>query len=294
MKRLLFMLLIPIALIFSTIVWPVEVNGQGAPLVLDSFVDGSGNPLVMLGGLRGSDDFIPHAAVLSKQYRTIRLQRLNSSRARLKEPLPPDYSIATEMAGVLRTLDKLGVTGPVDLVGFSLGALIALELALDHPNRVRTLTLAEPPAFWVVSPEELRDTPDMRGMYDMVLTLGPKVEPTDDQLIRFRCLLGQCGLRPPEPPGPEWQEWVSRRSAMRGLSAVGRLSGDINRLGKFRKPVLIVTGTATASFHRRINDILAAHLPFAKRLELPGQHAAILTAQDEFLKSFRTFLEQHR
>jgi len=81
---------------------------------------------------------------------------------------------------------------------------------------------------------------------------------------------------------------------MRGLSAVGRLSGDINRLGKFRKPVLIVTGTATASFHRRINDILAAHLPFAKRLELPGQHAAILTAQDEFLKSLRTFLEQHR
>src|SRR5262249_58267077 len=100
--------------------------------------------------------------------------------------LPPDYSIGTEVAAVDETLKRLGVRVPVDFVGHSLGALIALQFALEHPAKVRTLTLAEPPAFWIVPKKELRDTPDMRAMYELLITLGPKVEPTDDQWIRFR------------------------------------------------------------------------------------------------------------
>src|SRR6516164_10275697 len=55
--------------------------------------------------------------------------------------------------------------------------------------------------------------------YEMLLTLRPDVEPTDDQWIRFRCLLGECGLEKPEPGSARWQEWVARREALRGLSA---------------------------------------------------------------------------
>lgn len=264
-------------------------------LVLESFELGSGPTLVMLGGgTRGADEFIPHAALLSRTYRTIRLQTLNISRSRGKQPLPEDYSLGVEAAAVDETLKRLGVSVPVDLVGHSLGALIALEFALEHPERVRTLTLAEPPAFWVVPKKELASTPDMRAMYEMLLTLGPKVEPTDDQWIRFRCLLGECGLQKPESDDARWQEWVARRDALRGLSAIAQLKGNVNRLKKFRKPVLIVTGKNTVSFHRRINDILVTQCPVVERLELPGTHAAVVTAQDEFLKRLQSFLERHR
>ena len=143
----------------------------------------------------------------------------------------------------------------------------------------------------------------MRAMYEMLLTLGPEVEPTDDQWIRFRCLLGECGLEKPEPGGARWQEWVARRPALRGLSAsayiraAGRIAqsqGDINQLKSFRKPVLIVTRKNTVSFHRRIDDILAAQCSLVERLELPGNHSAVVTAQEQFLNALRSFLERHR
>ena len=159
---------------------------------------------------------------------------------------------------------------------------------------MRTLTLAEPPAFWVVPRNELQGTPDMKAMYELLLTLGPQVEPTDDQWIRFRCLLGECDLKRPEAGSALWQEWVARRAALRGLSAIAQLQGDINQLKSFRKPVLIVTGKNTVSFHRRIDEILAAQCPVAERLELPGNHAAVLSAQNEFLNGLQSFLEQHR
>jgi len=246
------------------------------------------------GGTRGADEFIPHARLLAGSYRTIRLQTLNISRSRQKQALPSDYSIGTEVAAVDGTLKQLGVRVPVDFVGHSSGALIALQFALEHPEKVRTLTLAEPPAFWVVPKKELHSRPDMRAMYEILSTLGPDVEPTDEQWIRFRCLLGECGLQKPDPHEARWQEWVTRRGALRGLSAIAQLEGNVNRLKSFRRPVLIVTGKNTVSFHRRINDILAADFPVVERLELPGSHAAVVSAQDEFLNGLQSFLERHR
>jgi pimeloyl-ACP methyl ester carboxylesterase len=284
-----------VVLLFATFPCPSQASDHANRFVLESFQSGSGPPLVMLGGgIRGADEFIPHATILAANYRIIRLQTLSFTRSRQKQPLSSDYSLHTEVDAVDETLNRLGVRVPADFIGHSLGALIALQFALEHPERVRTLTLAEPPAFWVVPKNELQSTPDMRAMYELLLTLGPQVEPTDDQLIRFRCLLGECDLKKPEPGSALWQEWAARRAALRGLSAIAQLQGDANQLKSFRKPVLIVTGTRTVSFHRRIDQILATQCPVVEGLELPGNHAAVVTAQDEFLNGLRSFLERHR
>src|SRR5262249_39044983 len=107
-----------------------QVAGGTNRLVLESFESGSGPPLIMLGGgTRGADEFIPHATLLAGSYRTIRLQTLNVSRSRQKLPLPTDYSIDLEVAAVDETLNRLGVSVPADFVGHSLGALVALQFA---------------------------------------------------------------------------------------------------------------------------------------------------------------------
>jgi len=274
---------------------PEAPAGVSDPVALQVFEDGHGPPLVMLGGgTDGAAAFAPHARLLAKDFRVLRLQSLRIERCQSKQPLPPAYSIKAESAALAQSLDQLTIGEPVNLVGHSFGALVALDFALDNPDRVRTLLLAEPPAFWVVPPEELRADAEMRAMVELVRTFAPADEPTDEQLVQFQSRLGRGGVKPPAPGQPAWEDWVSKRSVLRGLSAVANHSDDPVRLKGLRVPVLIVTGKDTVAFHRRINDILAASLPVVERIELPGGHGAPGTARGEFVSALRAFLARHR
>lgn len=245
------------------------------------------------GGTFGAGPFAPHAQMLAKHFRVVRLETLNVERSQKHQPLPAGYSVRMESAAMVRALDQLGIASAVDMVGWSYGGLVALDFALDHSNRVRTLTLFEPPAFWAVSPDELQAPTDMRTMYELTKEFLPDSEPTDDQYVRFLCALGTCGAKPPSPGQPGWPDWVRRRSALRGMAAVSDHSDGQERLKTFRRPVLIMTGKETIAFHRRINEILAAAFPMAERAELPGGHTAPITARDEFVAVLLAFLIRH-
>lgn len=55
-------------------------------------------------------------------------------------------------------LDALGINGPVHLLGWSLGAGWAMQFMIDHPSRVKSLTLEAP-----VSPYGFGGTKDVAG-----------------------------------------------------------------------------------------------------------------------------------
>lgn len=278
------------------------VGGVGAlgvraqtDLALQAFIEGEGSPLVMVGGgTFGAVAFAPHAHMLAKDFRVVRLQTLNLERSQQHQSLPPGYSVKVESAAMSRALDRLDITGAVDLVGWSFGGVVALDFALDHPERVHTLALFEPPAFWAVAPEEIAATPDLRRMVELTRELVPERDPTDEQYVRFLCALGNCGAKPPAVGQPDWQDWVTRRSALRGLSAVSSHTDRAARLQAFRRPVLIMTGVNTVPFHRRINDILAANFELAERVEVTGGHTAPITAREEFVATLQAFLARHR
>ncbi len=54
------------------------------------------------------------------------------------KPCPPGTTLASTAAGLAR---HLAPEGGDDLLGYSLGGRVALQLALDHPGRVRRLVL---------------------------------------------------------------------------------------------------------------------------------------------------------
>jgi pimeloyl-ACP methyl ester carboxylesterase len=58
--------------------------------------------------------------------------------------------------------------------------------------------------------------------------------------------------------------------------------------------VLIMMGAQTASFQRRINDLLARHLPIVERVELPGGHRSPSSPPDAFIAELTAFLGRHR
>jgi pimeloyl-ACP methyl ester carboxylesterase len=249
---------------------------------------GSGPPLVLIGGgLTGWASWQPHAERLAATREVVRLQLLNVQYGLEDRPLPDDYSVAMESRALAAALDDLGHTEPMDLAAWSYGALITLDFALNHPERVRTLTLIEPPGAWTL-PDRGRSMPGFQALEAVV----PEVEGDDVPIDALTAFLRAAALLPPgaEPESlPQWESWVRHRRSLRAGSAPTDHTDDPARLRAFDRPVLLVTGHGTSPFLRAVHDTLAAALPRARTLELDGGHAPHLVEMDPFLDALAGF-----
>lgn len=248
---------------------------------------GSGEPLVLIGGgLTGWASWEAHAARLSSSRRVVRLQLVSVQYGLEDRPLPEGYSIATESRAMARALDALGLPEPLDLVAWSFGALVTLDLALDHPERVRSLTLIEPPAFWVL-PGHGRGDPEVRAQESLFRGFAGEITEAD-----LRAFVRGVGLCPPESDPrelPSWPVWMRHRRSLRNCGAGLDHADDPARLRGFDRPVLLVTGKGTAPFLRRIHETLARELPGARSTEMPSGHAPHIVSIDRFLEEVAAF-----
>lgn len=73
-------------------------------------------------------------------------------------PLESDPQIADYADSMLETLDALGITGSVDVLGFHSGCLVGAEIALRAPDRVGKLILCNVPFFDRATQATLRQT----------------------------------------------------------------------------------------------------------------------------------------
>ena len=114
-----------------------EIDG----ITLEYEVQGSGEPVFFIHGALMGDTYRPLMVEPAlKDYRFIGYHRRGyASSSPLDGPLP----ISGHAADCLGLLQELNAV-PAHLVGHSSGAVIALQLALDAPEAVRSLTLLEP------------------------------------------------------------------------------------------------------------------------------------------------------
>ena len=96
---------------------------------------------------------------------------------------PGDYSLELMRADVLQFLDALGL-GRVDLIGHSMGGIVAYLLAQDHPQRVSRLVLEEVP---VPRPREpstpTRPDGDLTFDWEMVLAVRRQIDQPDPRWL---------------------------------------------------------------------------------------------------------------
>ncbi|WP_432564443.1 alpha/beta fold hydrolase [Kineococcus sp. SYSU DK003] len=106
---------------------------------------GSGDPVLLLHGIGCSlEDFDEQVELLADRYRcwAVDLAGFGGS-----DPMPVPASVPRLGAFVAAFCAQAGLDGPVHVVGNSLGGAVALQFAVDHPARVRSLALADPAGF---------------------------------------------------------------------------------------------------------------------------------------------------
>jgi pimeloyl-ACP methyl ester carboxylesterase len=246
-----------------------EVKGQGEPIVL------------VPGGLSGWLSWIPHAERLSKERMVVRVQLRSVELAEAGEPFPEDYGVLTEREALRATVDELGLE-TFDLAGWSHGGFVSLAFALEYPERVRTLTLIEPGAFWILR-ETGHASDALAGAEADDRSLSGR-EITIDDLKDFFVRAGFGESDDNFESLPQWPVWVRNRQVLSIFGTLWDYTDSLERLRALEIPVLAVKGTDTTELEAAVVDDLVATVPRGRLLELPGGHASHIENIDRFLE----------
>ncbi|HEX8804857.1 MAG TPA: alpha/beta hydrolase [Acidimicrobiales bacterium] len=262
----------------------------------DEWGAGAGDPpLVLVHGYTGSAaDWVHVAPVLGRRRRVLAYDQRghgDSGRAGAVER----YSFDLLVDDLVRFLDHLGLDR-VDLLGHSMGGVIALRLALDHPARVRSLVLmdtgAEPAgAMPMAAIEGLTVVGRSQGMpaaYEVIVAeLGAP--------SRARRRRGQPTVED-EVADRERDERVARSFARLDPDAFLALGREldcypslIGRLGEVACPVTVMVGERDTGL-RGSADVLADRIPGARLAVVP---AAGHSPQEDEPEAWIAVVEEH-
>ena len=263
-------------------------KNETSSIAMKSKMTGRGDTVVLLpGGLAGWLGWERHVGPLSENYRVASMQLLSVDLGLRNEKVPANYSVDYETSGLSQTIEQNKITN-AHFVAWSYGAEIALNFALSYPDIVRTLTLIEPPAMWVLrSRGPLAE--NLVKEQEKIKSFGPG-DITEEQLEWF---VRQVRLIPPSVNMKslrQWPIWMRHRQSLRTQDAVYRHEDTVERLRSFRKPVLLFKGEGSTKALHQIIDILGEEFPNARVETLPGGHSPQVVAMEEFMKILTSFL----
>ena len=243
----------------------VDIGG----ITLEYEEQGSGEPIVFIHGAHMGDTYLPlmgQAAL--KDYRLIGYHRRGYAGS--NRPDGP-LSVSEHAADCLALMRKLNAT-PAHVAGHSSGGAIALQLALDAPEAVRSLVLLEPALLEVASGQALFEA---LGPSVAKFEAGDKAGAVDTFL---RAVCGEDYRRAVEPqmPGALDQAAADADSFFTGeLPAVGEWSFTREDAARIKQPVLSVMGANSDAaiglpVFGEINQRVLDWFPNAKPFVLPG------------------------
>jgi pimeloyl-ACP methyl ester carboxylesterase len=279
----------------SQIVQPIKVHVRGVEL--HYMERGEGEPLILLHGGQGDyRSWTPQMAAFSRHYRVISYSRRYHYPN--NNPLTADYrSACTEADDLAAFIERLGL-GRVHLVGTSMGAFTALVLAVEHPEMVRSLVLAEPPVHrWA------KDDRHGRALYQefMIGIWEPAAaafREADDQRAMRILVDGFAGAGSFDRLAPEGRAVTMQNSrffkaATLSADPFPELSKD--KVKGLSVPILIVNGENTIQLHKFVNEELARLLPHAERAIIAqAGHASARENPNAFSEAVISFLATSR
>ena len=245
---------------------------------------GEGPPLLLFHGISASHlRWAPVLPALAEQFTVYAFDR----RGRGGSGDTEGYEFEREFADTAAAIDTIAaVSGPVNVIGHSYGAMTGLEAALLTAN-IRKMVLYEPP--YRLS-EPFISPPESVARLEDRLAAG-------DRDGAIAVMMGELvGIAPEAMAEMRTQPaWAARMAAAhtipRELRAVEEYRFTPERLRGVDVPTLYLLGGASPPHMHRATHAAAEALPNAQTVVLPGQgHVAMDAAPDLFLEEVMRFL----
>ncbi len=234
---------------------------------------GRGDPLLLIMGLGATHEWWSRVTeIVASRFRTILLD----NRGVGQSDVPPGpYSISDMAADAAAVLDAAGIES-AHVFGASMGGMIAQELALQYPARVRSLILgctacggrdAVPARREVLDALAARATMTreeaMRVMVPYIFDAStPRERVEEDLALRLRTT-------------------VTNEGFFAQLQAIRSWSGTLARLGNLAVPTLVIHGETDELVPATNAGILARAIPNASLVMLPRASHIFFTDQTE-------------
>jgi pimeloyl-ACP methyl ester carboxylesterase len=292
-----------VVVLSSALAWPawaedapplrhLRVNG-----VELSYLDqGTGAPVVFVhGSFLDLRFWEPQRQAMTQPYRFIAYNRRYHGPAAWPDA-GTDYSAATHAADLAAFLRQLQA-GPVHLVGHSYGGLLATLVAIEHPELLRSVTLAEPGMGSLLTdmPEGKRvldDRSQAMAPAGEAAKAGDAVQATK---LLFDWVANQgAGAFDTQPEAVRQMILDNARTVPLLLAAPAPPAVSCATLSGVKAPTLVIGGDQTPRYFSLINEVIVRCIPGSRLVTIPqAAHPMSLQNPAAFNEALLPFLAQH-
>lgn len=193
------------------------------------------------------------------------------------------FSMSQFVNDTVGLIDVLGIKKPIDVLGLSLGGMIAQELALSNPEKINHLVLVAsscggpnslPPQLSPIDLQKMQTGTANKTLFLHALFPDDWIRENMDQINRTFVF-------------PQ----VAQENLLKYGEALSHWEGTCNRLSSVDKPVLVVTGTEDIT-SPPINSLkIAEKIPGAWLIQMhDGGHGVMQQYPETFNNIMETFL----
>jgi pimeloyl-ACP methyl ester carboxylesterase len=274
---------------------PQTIRANGIDICYDIFGDPGAEPMVMIMGLGAQmihwdDDFCRQLA--GRGFRVIRFDNRDIGRSSkmtggkrvtpieflklrfLNIPVAAPYKLLDMAKDVIGLMDSLDIKS-AHLVGVSMGGMIAQEIAISFPQRVRSLTSIMSTTGNPKLPPPTREA--------AALLTAPRPTTRDEYFARFAQTWKT--LRVGSFPEDEaldrgraertFERGLNPEGAVRQLRAILASGSRKQRLASVTAPTLVIHGAVDPLVHPAAGRDTAASIPGAKLMMIEGMGHAL-------------------
>lgn len=250
---------------------------------------GQGTPFVMIhAGVADNRQWNREFAHFAGSYRVIRYDMRCYGRS---QPAPGDYSNLSDLSALL---DHLQITGPMILMGCSMGGGLCMDFALANPGRVRALVMVgSVPSGLDLDLPRLPIFDEIEKAFD---------EGDDDRVAELETHLWFDGLgRDPRQVSQRSRSLAAQMNRIAIAHERKNLGNRLpdteitaaNRLEELHLPVLVIVGAYDNPYTLAAADYMVTHLPDARKVVMEdAAHLPNMDHADDFRRIVEKFLQE--